>query len=103
MGSVPLGELVARLDGADPVDALKAARDLRDLLPALEAGYARAALAAGETWESIGAALGVSRQAAWSRLREEIARAIEADRSELQAKRDAVRHAEKIGKMRSRP
>jgi hypothetical protein len=77
--------------GDDPVDALKAARDLRDLLPRLEAGYARAALAGGETWESIGSALGVTRQAAWSRLREEMARAIDAERARLQAERDEVR------------
>jgi hypothetical protein len=90
MGSGDLEQLLARLDGDDPVDALRAAQELRAALPRLEAGYGRAALAAGETWESIGAALGVSRQAAWSRLRDEIGRAIEADRSRLQAERNRV-------------
>ena len=90
MASDELAQLLKRLEGDDPVDALRAAQDLRAELPRLEAAQARTALAAGETWESIGAALGVSRQAAWSRLRDEIARAIEADRSRLEAERDKV-------------
>jgi hypothetical protein len=80
----------------DPLEALRGARDLKDELQRLEARLARTALAAGETWETIGAALGTSRQAAWERLRPGIAAAIEADRRRLTAQRaKAKRRGEK--------
>ena len=63
-----------------PIDALKALPAVRDSLTQLEVALARRALAEGETWATIGAALGTSRQAAWERLRPGIAAAIEADR-----------------------
>jgi hypothetical protein len=66
-----------------PIDALKALPAARDSLTALEVALARRALADGETWATIGAALGTSRQAAWERLRPGIAAAIEADRQRL--------------------
>src|SRR3954469_21586891 len=66
-----------------PIDALKAVPAVRDSLTQLEVALARHALADGETWATIGAALGTSRQAAWERLRPGIAAAIEADRRRL--------------------
>lgn len=74
-------------DDSQPLAALRATRDLREALPDWESHLARTALAAGETWETIGAALGISRQAAWERLRRGIAGQIEAERSRLRAER----------------
>ena len=55
-------------DVGDPLDALEAVRELRRQLDALEEQYVRAALARGASWDVIGSALGVSRQAADKRL-----------------------------------
>ena len=74
----------------DPLEALRAARALKDALTDHEVQLARAALASGETWETIGAALGVSRQAAWERLRGGIAKAIEADRKRVESERSRL-------------
>ena len=74
----------------DPLTALRAARDLKERLGAWEADLAREALAAGETWDTIGAALGISRQAAWERLRPRIAAAIDADRERIRSQRARV-------------
>ena len=79
------------VDDGDPLAALRAARQLKELLGQWEAQLARQALAAGETWETIGAALGTSRQAAWERLRGGIAAAIDADRARLTAERARMR------------
>lgn len=76
--------------GGDPLEALCAARDLKDALSRFEARIAREALANGETWETIGNALGTSRQAAWERLRRAIAADIDADRSKVKAERDRL-------------
>ena len=78
------------VSSGDPLEALRGARDLKDELQRLEARLARTALAAGETWETIGAALGTSRQAAWERLRRAIAEEIEADKSRVKAERDRL-------------
>jgi hypothetical protein len=72
------------LDDGDPLEALRASRRVRDLLVEWDGHLARQALTAGETWESIGAALGISRQAAWERLRPGVARLIQADRQRLE-------------------
>ena len=80
----------AAVDDRDPLAALRAARALRDGLLDWESQLARAALAGGETWETIGAALGISRQAAWERLRRGIAGQIEAERQRLKAERDRL-------------
>ena len=72
----------------DPLAALRGARDLKEALSEYEARLAREALANGETWETIGAALGISRQAAWERLRRAIKADIDADRERLKAERD---------------
>ena len=77
----------AAVDDRDPLAALRAARTLREALLDWESQLARAALAGGETWETIGAALGISRQAAWERLRRGIAGQIEAERQRLRAER----------------
>src|SRR3954452_21131415 len=75
---------LASVRAADqPIDALKALPAVRDRLTQLEVALARHALADGETWATIGAALGTSRQAAWERLRPGIAAAIDADRRRL--------------------
>jgi hypothetical protein len=50
-----------------PIAALAAARGLREALQLWETDLANEAVAAGVTWEALGAALGVSRQAAWER------------------------------------
>ena len=75
--------LAAVGDAERPIDALKALPAVRDSLTQLEVALARRALAEGETWATIGAALGTSRQAAWERLRPGIAAAIEADRKRV--------------------
>jgi hypothetical protein len=77
----------AVVDDRDPLQALRAVRELRADLLDWESHLARAALACGETWETIGAALGISRQAAWERLRSRISGEIEAERSRLRAER----------------
>ena len=79
----------------DPLDALRGARDLKDVLQRFEAHLARQALSAGETWETIGNALGTSRQAAWERLRRAIAAEIEADKSRVKAERDRLAEKKK--------
>jgi hypothetical protein len=79
---------LAAVGGAErPIDALKAMPALRESLTQLEVMLARRALADGETWATIGAALGTSRQAAWERLRPGIAAAIDADRRRLTEER----------------
>jgi hypothetical protein len=52
----------------DPLDALAAIRELRRQLDSLEEEYVRAALERGASWDAIGTALAVSRQAAHKRL-----------------------------------
>jgi hypothetical protein len=54
----------------DPLHALAAARDLRALLYEWEGLLARKAVLDGASWEEIGALLGVSKQAAWTRYKE---------------------------------
>ncbi|MFI5046096.1 MAG: hypothetical protein ACHQIG_03455 [Acidimicrobiia bacterium] len=78
------------LGDGDPVAALVASRDLRDALARGESSLARRALAAGATWEVIGAALGISRQAAWERLRPGVAEQIETERARLAGERERV-------------
>lgn len=55
------------------------------MLPAWESQLARQALADGATWEAIGSALGISRQAAWERLRPGIAQQIQGERARLES------------------
>ncbi len=51
----------------DPLSALGAARALVALLSTWEERLVSEAVAAGATWEVVGGAVGVSRQAAWER------------------------------------
>lgn len=53
--------------GTAPLQALRSLCDLRNELDALEAQYVDAALAGGASWSDVGAALGISRQAAHKR------------------------------------
>ena len=53
----------------DTLDRLAATRDLRALLYDWEADLAHRAVGDGASWEDVGAVLGVSRQAAWTRFR----------------------------------
>jgi hypothetical protein len=52
------------------VAALAAARELRGSLYDWEGVLARAAVEQGTSWDQIGQLLGITRQAAWSRLRQ---------------------------------
>jgi hypothetical protein len=66
------GALRAALEQAltgGALERLTATRDLRALLYAWEAELARTAVDEGASWEDVGAVLGVSRQAAWTRFR----------------------------------
>lgn len=81
----------ASLDDGSALDALRAAQEARELLPPWESHLARKALSEGATWEAIGAALGISRQAAWERLRPGIAREIRAERDRIQSERSKLR------------
>jgi hypothetical protein len=53
----------------EPVAALRASKLLRILLARWERILVAEALEAGSTWEELGRALGVTRQAAWARFR----------------------------------
>ena len=55
--------LLTALDSTDPADGLRAVVVLRRLADQVEAANVAAARSAGWTWEQIGDALGVSRQA----------------------------------------
>lgn len=79
--------LAGVMDLESPLEGLRAAQVTRELLPAWESHLARKALASGETWESIGSILGISRQAAWERLRPGIAGEIQSERSRIEAEK----------------
>lgn len=55
--------LLTALDSTDPADGLRAVVVLRRLADQVEAANVAAARSVGWTWEQIGDALGVSRQA----------------------------------------
>jgi hypothetical protein len=56
----------------EPLEALGATRALEALLSTYEAQLVKEAIAEGATWETIGASVGVSRQAAWDRFHHEV-------------------------------
>ena len=88
----------------DPLAALRAARQLRDALAGWEVELARRALTDGATWDTIGGTLGISRQAAWQRLRGGIEESIERDRQALRAERDRLsRRKEELWRNRTKP
>ena len=83
-----LADAWAKATGADDsLTALARVAPLREALSHWEATLARDALGNGESWATIGEALGTSRQAAWERLRPGIAAAIEADRHRIEEQR----------------
>jgi ATP-dependent Clp protease ATP-binding subunit ClpA len=65
--SVQVGSLLSRIGGSEPRERLKALTCLRRELNSIETELAADALRAGHTWREIGAALGVSKQAAHRR------------------------------------
>jgi DNA anti-recombination protein RmuC len=80
----------------DPLQALAASRALVDAVGRWQSVLAAEAAADGATWEHIGDALGISRQAAWSRfhraLEEKGAGSMEAETTELKQRiREEVR------------
>lgn len=81
--------LAAATSGAD-LDALESARDLRALLYEWEGVLARRAVEAGASWEEVGALLGVSKQAAWTRYRD--------NRAETSAIREARSRVEEAAR-----
>ena len=62
------------VSGSDPAGQLEALCELRRELDAIEAELAADAIRAGMSWREIGAAIGVSKQAAHRRHRESVAR-----------------------------
>lgn len=58
-----LDEVIATAESPDPADGLRAAALLRRLAEQIEARHVTAARLAGWSWQEIGDALGVSRQA----------------------------------------
>jgi hypothetical protein len=64
-----------------PVDVLRAVGTYLRYLSAIEEEAVRAARRTGATWEDIGEAIGVTRQAAWQRLRH-LEEAVHADAEE---------------------
>jgi hypothetical protein len=58
--------LIHRRD-ADPLEVLGAASQFQRYFDAVQRAAAKAARSEGSTWDAIGQALGVSRQAAWER------------------------------------
>ena len=82
----------------DPLAALGAARALVGLLSTWEAQLVSEAMADGATWEVIGGAVGVSRQAAWERFHSESQEFRRRVKSELHGLRD--RHRQGMVEMR---
>jgi len=75
----------------DPLAALGATRALGGLLSTWETQLVKEAVAAGETWESIGGSVGVSRQAAWERFHDEVHEFRRQVRSQARSIRDRQR------------
>jgi hypothetical protein len=61
----------AALSDPDPLVALGATRALGALLSTWESRLVAEAIAGGATWETVGATVGVTRQAAWERFHDE--------------------------------
>jgi len=84
----------------DPLVALGATRALAGLLSTWEARLVGEATAAGVTWETIGATVGVSRQAAWERFHDEAREFRRRWKTDLHDLRS--RHREEMDELRSR-
>lgn len=75
--SAQVEALVMRVvSGSDPAGQLEALCELRRELDAIESELAAEAIRAGMSWREIGAAIGVSKQAAHRRHRESVARLV---------------------------
>ncbi len=88
------------LTDPDPLVALGATRALAGLLSTWEARLVGEATAAGATWETVGATVGVSRQAAWERFHDdaqEFRRRVKAEFQDLRS-----RHREEMGELRGK-
>ncbi len=75
----------------DPLAALGATRALTALLSTWESRLVGEAVAAGATWETVGSAVGVSRQAAWERFHDDVHDFRHRIRSEIHQLRDRHR------------
>lgn len=64
-----IDQVIATAESPDPADGLRAAALLRRLAEQLEARHVTAARVAGWSWQDIGDALGVSRQAVHKKYR----------------------------------
>jgi DNA-directed RNA polymerase specialized sigma24 family protein len=67
-----IDQLMATAESPDPADGLRAASLLRRLADQMEARHVNAARVAGWSWQEIGDALGVSRQAVHKKHRRNI-------------------------------
>ncbi len=88
------------LSDPDPLVALGATRALAPLLSTWEARLVAEATAAGATWETIGASVGVSRQAAWERFHDEAKEFRWRSKTELHDLRS--RHRQEMEELRDR-
>jgi hypothetical protein len=82
----------------DPLDALRASRSLAGHLSGWEAHLVDEATGSGATWEAVGGAVGVSRQAAWERFHTHVGsfrKQIKAESREL-----AARHRQEVADFR---
>jgi hypothetical protein len=84
----------------DPLIALGATRALAPLLSTWEARLVAEATAAGATWETIGATVGVSRQAAWQRFHDDADEFRRRWKTELHDLRN--RHRQEMEELRDR-
>ncbi|MDQ6803733.1 MAG: hypothetical protein M3065_01930 [Actinomycetota bacterium] len=91
--SVQVGSLLSRIAGNEPTERLQALTQLRRDLDSLETELAADALRAGHTWREIGAALGVSKQAAHRRHSHGVALLDRAAETEHQGSRVIVSEA----------
>ncbi len=67
-----IDQVIATAESPDPADGLRAASLLRRLAEEIEAQHVAAARVAGWSWQEIGDALGVSRQAVHKKHRRHI-------------------------------
>ena len=67
-----IDQVIATAESPDPADGLRAASLLRKLAEQIESRHVRAARVAGWSWQEIGDALGVSRQAVHKKHRRNI-------------------------------
>ena len=84
----------------DPLAALGATRALVELLATWESRLVGEAVADGATWETIGSAVGVTRQAAWARFHHDAHEFRQRWKHEIHGLRD--RHRKEMHELRDR-